>query len=60
MAEIFVTVSVMAKDKLEATAFVKNKLQCAMGSEVVGVSTDNPYKIINDLEDKIDSISIYG
>lgn len=50
MQEIFVTVSVMAKDKLDAVAFVKDKLKCGCGSEIVGVSTDNPYDTINQIE----------
>lgn len=52
MAEIFVTVSVMAKNKMEATSIVKSKMQGAYCSEIVGVSTDNPYDIINNLENK--------
>lgn len=60
MAEIFVTVSVEAKDKLEATAIVRDRMQCAYCSDIVGVSTDNPYKIIDELEDKLDKWSIYG
>lgn len=43
MAEIFVTISVIAKDKLEATAFVKERMQGGRGCEIVGISTDNPY-----------------
>lgn len=50
MCEFFITVSVIAKDKLEAMALVKNKLQCANGSEIIGISTDNPYDIIDKYE----------
>lgn len=60
MAEIFVTISVEAKDKLEATAIVKDRMQCTYCSDIVGVSTDNPYKIIDKLEDKLYIYSIYG
>lgn len=50
MAEIFVTISVEAKNKLEATAIVNSKMQYSYCSNIVGVSTDNPYDIIEDLE----------
>ena len=50
MCEFFITVSVIAKDKLEAMALVKNKLQCANGSEIIGISTDNTYDIIDKYE----------
>lgn len=57
MAEIFVTVSVNAKDKMEATAIVNSKMQCSYCSEIVGVSTDNPYDIIEELDKENDKLN---